>query len=99
MAQSPEESSYSFVIRYIELRQKILIASTKSGIKFYKPLLDKMFCRTLESILSSTYVVQKIRHLLSTSVSNEELIFKVTKASAAEKERAAVQSKSKKHYR
>ena len=35
----------SFVLRCIELRQKILIASAKSGIKFYKPLLDKVFCR------------------------------------------------------
>ena len=39
MAQSPEKS-YLFVLRCIELRQKILIASTKSDIKFDKPLLD-----------------------------------------------------------
>ena len=43
MVQSPEESSYSFVLRCIELRQNILIASTKSDIKFDKPLLDKVF--------------------------------------------------------
>ena len=30
MAQSLKESSYSFVLRCIELRQKILVASTKS---------------------------------------------------------------------
>ena len=99
MAQSPEESSYSFVLRYIELRQKILITSRKSDVKFDKPLLDKVFCRTLERGLSSTYVVQEIRHLLRTGVSDEELIFEVTKASAAEKESFAVQSKAKKkHY-
>ena len=40
MVQSPEESSYSFVLRCIELRQKVLIASTKSDIKFDKPSLD-----------------------------------------------------------
>ena len=39
MAQSPEKS-YLFVLRCTELRQKILIASTKSDIKFDKPLLD-----------------------------------------------------------
>ena len=33
MAQSSEEPSYSFLLRCIELRQKILIASTKSDIK------------------------------------------------------------------
>ena len=98
MAQSPEESSYSFLLRCIELRQKILIASAKSDIKFDKPLLDKVFCRTLESGLSSTYVVQEIMHLLRTGVSDEELIFEVTAASAAEKERVAIQSKGKKHY-
>ena len=55
-----------------------------------------MFCRTLERGLSSTYVVQEIRHLLRTGISDEELIFEVTKASAAEKERVVVQSKEKK---
>ena len=99
IAQSPEESSYSFVLRCIELRQKILIASTKSDIKFDKPLLDKVFCRTPERGLSSTYVVQEIRHLLRTGVSDEELIFEVTKASAAKKELVAVQSKGKKTLR
>ena len=78
MAQSPEESSYSFVLRCIELRKKILTTSTKSDIKFYKPLLDKVFCRTLERGFSSTYVVQEITHLLWTGVSDEELIFGVT---------------------
>ena len=85
MAQSLEESSYSFVLRCIELRQKILTASAKSDIKFDKPILDKVFCHTLERGLSSTYVVQEIRHLLRTGASDEELIFEVTKASAAEK--------------
>ena len=98
MPQSPAESSNSFVLRCIELRQKILIALKKFDIKFDKPLLDKVFCRTLERGLSSTYVVQEIRHLLSTGVSDEESIFEVTKASATEKERVAVQSKGKKHY-
>ena len=97
VAQSPEESSYSYVLRCIELRQKILIASTTSDIKFDKPLFDKVLCRTLERGLSSIYVAQEIRHLLRTGVPDEELIFEVTKASAAEKERVAVQSKGKKN--
>ena len=79
MTQSPEELSYSFVLRCIELRQKILVASTKSDINFDKPLLDKVFYRTIERVLSSTYVVQEIRHLLRTCVSDEELIFEVKK--------------------
>ena len=58
-----------------------------------------MFCRTLERGLSRTYVVQTIRHLLRTGVSDEELIFEVTKATTAEKERVAIQSKGKKTLR
>ena len=85
--------SYSFVLRCIELRQKVLIASTKSDIKFDKPLLGKMFCLTLERGLSCTYFVQEIRHLLRIGVSDEEFIFEVTKASAAEKERVTIESK------
>ena len=82
-------------LRCIELTQEILIASTKSDIKFDKPLLDKVFCRTLERGLSM-YVVQEIRHL---GVSDEEFIFEVTKANAVEKEHVAVQSKGKKTLR
>ena len=58
-----------------------------------------MFCCTLERGLSSSYVVQEIAHLLRTGVSDEELIFEVTKASAAEKEHVAVQSKGRKTLR
>ena len=42
VVQSPEESSYSFALKCIELRQKILIPSTKSDIKFDKSLLDNL---------------------------------------------------------
>ena len=86
MAQSLEELLYSFVLRCIELRQKILIISTKSDIKFDMPLLDKVFCCTLERVGSSTFIIQEIRHLLRTSVSDEKLIFEETEASAAEKD-------------
>ena len=99
MSQLPEETSYSFVLKCIELRQKILLASRKSDIKFDKPLLDKVFFKTLEKGLSSTYVIQEIRPLLKAGVSDETLITEVTKASAAEKERNAIQSKNKKVLR
>ena len=58
-----------------------------------------MLCRTLERGLSSIYIVQEIRYLLRPGVSDEELIFEVTKDSAAEKERVAIQSKGKKTLR
>ena len=86
MAQSLEELLYSFVLRCIELRQKILIISTKSDVKFDMPLLDKVFSRTLERVGSSTYIIQEVRHLLRAGVSDEKLIFEETEASAAEKD-------------
>ena len=49
-----------------------------------------MFYRTLQRGLSTTYVVEEIRHLLRISVSDEELIFELTEATAAEKEPVAV---------
>ena len=58
-----------------------------------------MLCRTLERGLSSIYIVQEIRYLLRPGVSDEELIYEVTKDSAAEKERVAVRSKGKKTLR
>ena len=75
---------------------KVLIVSRKSDFKFDKPFLDKVFCRTLERVLSSAYVAQELKHLLRTGVSDEESIFEVTKASAAEKEHGVVQSKGEK---
>ena len=85
------------MLRYIELRQKILIVSTKSDIKFDKSFLYKVFCCTLEGGLSSTNVVQGIRHLPRTGVSDEELIHEVTKAKKKKKEHVAVQSEGQKH--
>ena len=99
MTQSPEEWPYSFVLRCIELRQKIVIVSTKYGIKFDKPLLDQALCRTLERYLNSTKDVQEIRHLLRTGVSDEELIFQGTKTSTAVKYVLFHSLKGKTHYK
>ena len=75
---------------WTEAKDPNSLSTTKSVIKFDKPLLDKVFYRTLQRGLSRTYVVEEIRHLLRTSVSDEELIFELTEATAAEKERVAV---------
>lgn len=84
-SQLPEQSSYSFVLRRIELTQKVLIASRKSYIKFGKPPPDKVFCTYLEGELSRLYVVQEIRHLLRTGVSDEALTTEVTKCRGKKK--------------
>ena len=85
--QLPEESEYSYVMKCIEVRRKVLLASSKSDIKYDKGLMMKLFYRTLERVLLSSYVVQKIKPLLRSSVSDKDLITAVSKAAVSEKER------------
>ena len=44
----------------------------------------KLFNRTLERVLLSSYVVQEIKSLLRSSVSDEDLITAVSKAATSE---------------
>ena len=92
MVQLPEESEYQYVIKCIEVRQKVVLASNKSDIKYDKELVRKLSYRTLEKGLLSSYVIQKIKSLIRNNAS-EDLITAVTKASATEKERNLVQGK------
>ena len=43
MVQIPEKSEYQYVIRCIETRQKVILASNKSDIKYDKELVRKIF--------------------------------------------------------
>ena len=43
MVQIPEKSEYQYVIRCIEIRQKVILASNKSDIKYDKELVRKIF--------------------------------------------------------
>ena len=94
MVQLPEESEYQYVMRCNEIRQKVLLASNKSDIKYDKELVRKLFYRTLRKrITKSSYVIQEIKSLIRNNASDEDLIAAVTKASATEKERNLVQGK------
>ena len=70
MIQLPEESEYSYVMKCIEVRQKVLLTASKSDIKYDKGLMMKLFYRTLERGLLSSYVVQEIKLLSRSSVSD-----------------------------
>ena len=93
MVQLPEESEFQYVMRCIEIRQKVILASNKSDINYDKELVRKLFYRTLERGLLSSYVIQEIKSLIRNNASDEDLIAAVTKASATEKERNLVQGK------
>ena len=77
-------------MRCIEIRQKVILASQKSDIKYDKELARKLFYRTLERGLLSSCVIQEIKLLIRNNASNEDLIAAVTKASATEKNRNLV---------
>ena len=93
--QTSKESEYGLVMKCIELRQKVPLALSKSDIKYDKGLVMKLFHRNLESGLLSSYVVQEIKPLLRSSVSDEDLITAVSKTPASEKERNLALGKKK----
>ena len=43
MIHLPEESEYNYEMKCIEVRQKVLLASSKSDIKYDKGLVMKLF--------------------------------------------------------
>ena len=89
--ESPEESEYQYVMRCIEIRQKVMLASNNSDIKYDKELARKLFYYTLQTELLSSYVIQEIYSLIRNNVSDEDLVAAVTKALVTEKERSLVQ--------
>ena len=48
VVQLPEESEYQYLMRCNEIRQKVILGSNKSHIKYDKELVRKLFYRTLE---------------------------------------------------
>ena len=87
MVKLPGESEYQYVMRCIEIRQKVILASNKSDMKYDKELVRTFFYRALEIGLLSSYVIQKIEPLISNNASDKDLIATVTTASATEKGR------------
>lgn len=95
LTQLPDGTAYSFVMKYIELLQKILLASSKSGVKYDREHALKLFIETLDKGITSTYILSEIRDLLRKGVSDEDLIEAITRAFPSEEERIAIQSKAK----
>ena len=74
IVQLLKESEYQYVMRCIEVRKKVILASNKSDIKYDKELVRKFFYRTLEIGLLSSYVIQEIKPLIRSNASNEDLL-------------------------
>ena len=56
IVQLQEKSEYQYIMRCIEVIQKVILAFNKSDIKYDKELVSKLFCRPLErGLISLTY--------------------------------------------
>ena len=54
MAQLSDETAYHFVIRCLEMRQKVMVASKQSDYITYDPnLVQELFLRALERGIAS----------------------------------------------
>ena len=85
MSQLSEESTYQFVIRCLEMRQKVTVASKQSAEITYDPnLVQQLLLRILERGIASPYISSEIKPYLKVGNSDEALITAVTRAAAAE---------------
>lgn len=89
-AQGQKETPQNFLLRTMDLRQKILFASqeAESGLKYDPALVQSLFLHTVLTGLQSDSVKSDLQpYLLQTSTSDELLLEKLNVACANEKER------------
>ena len=92
LTQLAKEDAQSFLMRALELRQKIIFASKEADvvIKYDQKLVQSLFLHCIETGLRDDVVRVKLRPLLQKpTVLDEELIREVTIAATTEFERKA----------
>ena len=90
LTQDHRESAQSFLVRALDLRQKIIFTSKEagSGLKYDQMLVQSMFLHALMTGLRSEAVKSEMRPLLeNSSVTDEELFEKTNEAAGREIER------------
>ena len=88
--QSSKETPQNFLLRTMDIRQKILFASqeAESGLKYDPALVQSLFMHTILTGLQSDNVKSDMQpYLLQPTTSDEVLLEKVNVACANEKER------------
>lgn len=87
--QSSKETPQNFLLRAMDLRQKILFASQEdeSGLKYDPALVQSLFMHTILTGLQSDSVKSDMQPYLQPTTSDEVLLEKVNIACANEKER------------
>ena len=99
LSQHAKESPTDFLLRALNLRQKILFASKeeKAEVKYDSGLVDKVFVRTLDTGLTSEVIRQEIVGLLDKmpQLEEEELIEHLSRITMKEEERSSKLFKKK----
>ena len=101
MCQGAKESPETFLLRALDLRQKILFASQEAdtNLKYDPSLVQGMFLRTIETGLRDDNILMKLRPILQNKmISDEELIHQVSSISSTETERQARLGKTAKGF-
>ena len=70
--QLSDETAYHFVIRRLEMRQKVIVASKQSHDINDPDLVKQLFRRTLERGIASPYVLSEIKPYLKSGRVNDE---------------------------
>eukprot|EP00794_Sanderia_malayensis_P020673 gene20673-22711_t len=90
--QSVKETPEAFLLRALDLRQKVLFASKEAAatLKYDPELVQGMFLRSVETGLRDDNILTKFRSVLQTTkITDEELIQQMSSISSAEAERQA----------
>lgn len=97
ISQEPKETALNFVFPAIELKEKLLwkVANEETDELYSRATIQRKFLYSIETGLLSDFIKYQLLPLLSDmSITDEELIKKVNKASKLENERVEKQKKS-----
>ena len=86
--QEPKEEPQAFVIRCMELRQKILFGNKEAdlGVEYNPKTVQTLFLHSIETGLTSETIRTKMRPFLRKGVTDEQLIQEITVVASTENE-------------
>lgn len=90
LSQKPKEEPMAFLIRALDMRQKVMFASESSPnrLQYSAELVQGMFLHALQTGLSNDFIRQELRDILDKQdVHDEELIKRMNQAASLDKER------------
>lgn len=90
LSQDPKESAQSFLVRALDLRQRVIFASKEagSGLRYDPSLVQSMLLHALLTGLRSEAVRNEVRPLLEDQGTTDEALFeKINEAAGREAER------------